>query len=51
VNSRPIGHRLFTDGVTRPVYENERGKFIDEDGERVDGVWLMIRWCDSMNRR
>jgi hypothetical protein len=36
-----IGHRLFTDGATRPVYEDERGQFIEEDGERVDGVWLV----------
>ena len=36
-----IGHRLFTDGLTRPVYEDERGQFIEEDGERVDGVWLV----------
>jgi hypothetical protein len=37
----PTGHRLFTDGVTRPVYQDERGQFIEEDGERVDGVWLV----------
>jgi hypothetical protein len=36
-----IGHRLFTDGVARPVYEDERGQFIEENGERVDGVWLV----------
>jgi hypothetical protein len=36
-----IGQRLFTDGVTRPVYEDDRGQFIEEDGERVDGVWLV----------
>jgi hypothetical protein len=41
MNARPIGHRLFTDGVTRPVYEDERGQFIEEDGERIDGVWLV----------
>jgi hypothetical protein len=35
------GHRLFTDGATRPVYQDERGQFIEEDGERVDGVWLV----------
>jgi hypothetical protein len=33
--------RLFTDGVTRPVYEDERGQFIVVDGERIDGVWLV----------
>ena len=36
-----IGHRLFTDGVPRPVYEDERGQFIVEDGERIDGLWLV----------
>jgi hypothetical protein len=42
MNAPTIGHRLFTDGVTRPVYEDERGPFIEEDGERVDGLWLML---------
>jgi hypothetical protein len=41
MNVRTIGHRLFTDGVTRPVYEDERGQFLGEDGTRVDGVWLV----------
>jgi hypothetical protein len=38
---RAIGRRLFTDGLTRPVYEDERGQFVLEDGERIDGVWLV----------
>ena len=29
------------DGVARPGYQDERGQFIEEDGERVDGVWLV----------
>jgi hypothetical protein len=41
MNARTIGQRLFTDGATRPVYEDERGQFIEEDGERIDGVWLV----------
>jgi hypothetical protein len=41
MNARTIGPRLFTDGVTRPVYEDERGQFIEENGERIDGVWLV----------
>jgi hypothetical protein len=28
MNARTIGHRLFTGGVTRPVYEDERTQFI-----------------------
>jgi hypothetical protein len=28
MNARIIGHRLFTDGVTRAVYQDERGQFI-----------------------
>jgi hypothetical protein len=36
-----VGHQLFADGVPRPVYEDERGQFIEDDGERVDGVWLV----------
>jgi hypothetical protein len=40
MSERVIGQRQFTDGVTRPVYEDERGQYIVEDGERIDGVWL-----------
>jgi hypothetical protein len=38
MNRRTIGHRLFTDGVTLPVYQDERGQFIEEDSERIDAV-------------
>ena len=38
---RFVGRRLFTDGLARRVYEDERGQFILEDGERIDGVWLV----------
>jgi hypothetical protein len=41
MSARTIGHRLFTDGATRSVYEDERGQFIVEGGERIDGVWLV----------
>jgi hypothetical protein len=41
MTARTIGHRLFTDGVPRPIYEEERGQFIVEDGERIDGLWLV----------
>ena len=41
MTARTIGRRLFTDGVPRPVYEAERGQFIEEDGERIDGIWLV----------
>ena len=41
MTARTIDHRLFTDSVPRPVYEDERGQFILEDGERIDGVWLV----------
>jgi len=33
MTARTIGHRLFTDGVARPVYQDGRGQFIEEDGE------------------
>jgi hypothetical protein len=26
---------------TQPAFQDERGQFIKEDGERVDGVWLV----------
>jgi hypothetical protein len=41
MTARAIGHRLFTDGVTRPVYQDERGQYVVEDGERIDGVRLV----------
>jgi hypothetical protein len=34
MNQRTIGHRQFTDGATRPIYEDERGQVIEEDGGR-----------------
>ena len=33
MTARTIGHRLFTDGVPRPVYQDECGQFIPKDGE------------------
>jgi hypothetical protein len=37
-----IGHRRFTDGLTRPVRLGIDGKqyVLGPDGERVPGVWL-----------
>ena len=43
MNVRTIGHRLFTDGTTRPVYQDERGQFIEDDDGRVDD------WCPFSN--
>jgi hypothetical protein len=38
-----IGRRLFTDGVTRPVYRGPDGReyVIGPDGGRVYGTWLV----------
>jgi hypothetical protein len=38
-----LGHRLFADGVSRPVQFNAAGKpyVVGPDGERVPGVWLL----------
>jgi hypothetical protein len=36
-----IGRRLFTDGLTRPVFEDDRGQFVVDDGERIDGLFLV----------
>ena len=38
--SRRLVFRLFTDGVTRPIYQDEQGQYVLEDGERIDGVFL-----------
>jgi hypothetical protein len=40
LGERVIGPQRLTDGVTRPVYEDERGQYTVEDGERINGVWL-----------
>lgn len=37
-----IGRRLFTDGTTRPVYQDEGGQYVlDDHGEKVYGVWIL----------
>jgi hypothetical protein len=40
MRSRVMGQGAFVDGVTRPIFEDERGQYIKEDGERIDGVRL-----------
>jgi hypothetical protein len=38
-----IAYRLFTDGTTRPIYEDWHGKqyVVDDDGRHVYGVWFI----------
>ena len=40
---RVLGHRLFADGVTRPVRLDAAGKqyVVGPDGGRVPGVWVL----------
>ena len=39
---QPVAYTLFTDGVWRPVCEDDRGQFvIDEDECKVRGVWYI----------
>jgi len=40
---RCLGHRVFVDGVERPVYEDSdrRQHVLDDDGIPVHGVWLI----------
>jgi hypothetical protein len=38
-----LGHRLFVDGIARPVFLDEatgRQYVINDDGDRLDGQWL-----------
>jgi hypothetical protein len=35
-----IGEQEFTDGVQRTVYEDDEGRYVEADGERVYGTWL-----------
>jgi hypothetical protein len=35
MNAHTIGRRLFTDGLTRPVDQDDRSQFIEDDGERI----------------
>lgn len=40
----PIAHVEFTDGITRPVYEDAQGQFtFDNEGELIRGVWFVPR--------
>jgi hypothetical protein len=41
MRERIIGELEFTDGVRRTVYEDERGQYVESDGERVYGLWLL----------
>jgi hypothetical protein len=38
-----VPYRLFTDGATRPIYEDWNGtqNVFDYDGNRVYGVWFI----------
>jgi hypothetical protein len=37
-----VAYTLFTDGVMRPVYEDERGQYVIDDDEcKVRGVWYI----------
>ena len=42
MSARQIGERLFVDGVTRPVFEDQDGQYVVGDyGEIVNGIWLV----------
>jgi hypothetical protein len=42
MSGHKIGERLFLDGVTRPVFEDQDGQYVLGDyGEVVYGVWLV----------
>jgi hypothetical protein len=39
---RAIGERLFVDGLTREVFEDNQGQYVlDEDRKKAYGVWLV----------
>jgi hypothetical protein len=42
MSERIIGEREFTDGVTRPVFEDDEGQqyVLDDDAVAVCGLWL-----------
>jgi hypothetical protein len=44
----PIAHVRFTDGVSRPVFEDAQGQWVfDEDGNKIQGDWFIPRdECD-----
>jgi hypothetical protein len=41
MSDQAIGQRRFVDGTNRPVYWDERGQYVFDDGVRVYGVWLL----------
>jgi hypothetical protein len=51
MNDPVIAHVDFVDGVRRPVYEQLDGRqyvLLDEDGERVHGVWFLPPYASDM---
>jgi hypothetical protein len=36
-----IGHRLFVDGAVRAVYQDDHGQYVLDDGERIDGLFVV----------
>ncbi len=46
-NDPVIGHCLFADGVTRPIYCDDQGQYIIDEGARVYGRFLDDNLEDS----
>ena len=42
------GRRLFTDGVTQPVYRDDRGQYVFDGGRHYYGRWA---WVESEDGR
>ena len=40
MSDQVIVHRLFVDGITRPVYVGLRGQYVLDGGEQVYGTFI-----------
>jgi hypothetical protein len=40
IMDRIVGYRWFADGITRPVYVDDQGQYIIDEGERVYGSFV-----------
>jgi hypothetical protein len=41
-DARIVGQREFTDRATRPVFQDDKGRFVlDDNGMPIRGIWIL----------
>ena len=41
MDAQRIGERLFTDGVTRTVFEDDDGQYVLDGDDKCRGTWIV----------